>query len=312
LSVGYLFEEPEMKIAISGATGFIGIQLARTLSGIGHAVVPIGRRDFNNGTRHLSNLLEGCDAVINLAGAPINHRWTRTYKRTIVSSRVETTRMLVAAISQTRKPPKTFISTSGMGAFDTKGRYTEHDTANAADFLGELTFEWESAAREAETLSMRVIVFRLSLVLGPQGGLMKQVLLPFRLGLGGPIASGKQHFSWIHIDDLMNAYLAALDNQDFRGIYHLAAPNPVNNLEFTRTLGKALNRPTAFRVPATLLKLAYGEGAEVMTSGQCIVSDRLEEAGFKFLYADLGIAIQAIVKSSSESSSYIDFVDSRR
>jgi uncharacterized protein (TIGR01777 family) len=158
---------------------------------------------------------------------------------------------------------------------------------------------------------MRVIVFRLSLVLGPQGGLMKQVLLPFRLGLGGPIASGKQHFSWIHIEDLMHAYLSALDNQDFRGIYHLAAPNPVNNLEFTRTLGKALNRRTPFRVPATLLKLAYGEGAEVMTSGQCIVSGRLEEAGFKFRYAELETAIQAIVKSSTGSCSVNNYVDSR-
>ncbi|MBT2972080.1 MAG: TIGR01777 family oxidoreductase [Candidatus Thiodiazotropha sp. (ex Ctena orbiculata)] len=300
-----------MKIAISGPTGFIGTQLVRALSNKGHAVVPIGRREFNRGTRHLSMLLKGCDAVINLAGAPINRRWTLAYKRTIVSSRVETTRMLVSAVSQMRKSPKTFISTSGMGAFDTKGRYTENDVANAADFLGELTFDWESAAWEGETLVMRVVVFRLSLVLGQQGGLMGQVLTPFRLGLGGPIASGKQHFSWIHIDDLINAYLLALDNPRCRGIYHLAAPNPVNNLEFTRTLGKALNRPTLFRVPATLLKLAYGEGAEVMTSGQCIVSERLEEAGFKFRHVELESAIQAIVKSSTGSFSFNDFVDSR-
>lgn len=300
-----------MKIAISGLTGFIGTQLARTLANKGHAVVPIERGDFNRGTRHLSVLLEGCDAIINLAGAPINRRWTRSYKRTIVSSRVETTRMLVEAVSQMTRSPKTFVSTSGMGAFDTKGRYTESDVANAADFLGELTFDWEAAAWEGETLGMRVAVFRLSLVLGQQGGLMGQVLTPFRLGLGGSIANGKQHFSWIHMDDLINAYLLALDNPGFRGIYHLAAPNPVNNLGFTRTLGKALNRPTPFRVPASLLKLAYGEGAEVMTSGQCIVSERLEEAGFKFRYGELERAIDAIVKSSAGGFCFNNFVDSR-
>ncbi|MET0070124.1 MAG: TIGR01777 family oxidoreductase [Candidatus Thiodiazotropha sp.] len=300
-----------MKIAISGSTGFIGTQLARALANKGHALVPIGRRDFNRGTRHLSLLLEGCNAVINLAGAPINRRWTRACKRTIVSSRVETTRMLVSAVSQMAKPPKTFISTSGMGAFDTRDRYTESDVANAADFLGELTFDWESAAWEGETLDMRVVVFRLSLVLGQQGGLMGQVLTPFRMGLGGPIGDGQQHFSWIHIDDLINAYLLALDNPRFRGIYHLAAPNPVDNLTFTRILGKALNRPTRFRVPAALLKLAYGEGAEVMTSGQCIVSDRLEQAGFNFRYTELESAIQAIVKSSGWSHSFNNFVDSR-
>jgi uncharacterized protein (TIGR01777 family) len=300
-----------MKIAISGSTGFIGTQLTRSLSHKGHSVVPITRDDFNRATRHLSTRLEGCDAIINLAGAPINRRWTRSYKRTIVSSRVDTTRMLVEAAGQTKNSPKRFISTSGMGAFDTQGRYTEHDTANAADFLGELTFDWESAAWEGETMGMRVIVFRLSLVLGPQGGLMKQVLLPFRLGMGGPIASGQQHFSWIHIDDLINAYLIALENPGFKGIYHLSAPNPVNNQVFTNTLGKVLSRPTPFRVPELLLKVAYGEGAEVMTSGQCIVSERLEETGFEFHYRELETALLAIVKSSSSRCSFHNFVDSR-
>ncbi|MEW8034528.1 MAG: TIGR01777 family oxidoreductase [Candidatus Thiodiazotropha sp.] len=300
-----------MRIAISGSTGFIGTQLTRNLANKGHAVVTIGRGDINRGTRHLSLHLEGCDAVINLAGAPINRRWTKAYKRTIVASRVETTRMLVEAMAQMDKSPKTFISTSGMGAFDTGGPYRESDVANATDFLGELTFDWESAAWEGETLGMRVAVFRLSLVLGQQGGLMGRVLTPFRLGLGGPIASGKQHFSWIHIDDLINAYLLALESPRFRGIYHLAAPNPVNNLAFTQTLGKVLNRPTPFRVPAILLKLAYGEGAEVMTSGQCIVSERLEEAGFKFRHEELEQALQAIVKSSGGGLCFNDFVDSR-
>ncbi|MEW8203351.1 MAG: TIGR01777 family oxidoreductase [Candidatus Thiodiazotropha endolucinida] len=300
-----------MNIAISGSTGFIGTHLSRMLRNQGHTVIPVGRRDFNSGTRHLSTLVDGCDAVINLAGAPINRRWTSGYKRTLIASRVETTRMLVDAISQTSKRPKTFISTSGMGAFTSDGRYTERDVANAADFLGELSFDWESAAWEAETLGMRVVVFRLSLVLGADGGLMKQVLLPFRLGLGGPVASGEQHFSWIHVDDLVNAYLMALDNRNCKGIYHLAAPNPVNNLAFTHILGKVLNRPTLLRVPTALLKVMYGEGAEAMTSGQCIVSERLAETGFKFRYPNLDGAIRAIVKASAGNRSLIDLIDSR-
>jgi uncharacterized protein (TIGR01777 family) len=290
-----------MKIAISGATGFIGRHLVKRLTQSGHQIVPLSRQEFNRGIRYLSSQINGCDGVINLAGAPINRRWTAAYKRTIVSSRIETTRLLVGAMQKAEKRPKIFISTSAMGAFSSDGRYTENDKPNADDFLGNLSVNWESMAREADALGIKTIIFRLSLVLGADGGLMKQLLLPFRLGLGGPVASGTQHFSWIHIDDLISAYLMALENPTFNGTYHLAAPAPVNNLTFTRSLGRALKRPTLLPVPAPLLSLIFGEGAEVMTSGQCIVSERLPQSGFEFRYPELDAAVDNIVKHSNSS-----------
>jgi uncharacterized protein (TIGR01777 family) len=296
-----------MKIAISGATGFIGSHLVRRLTQTGHQIVPLGREEFNRGIYHLSSLINGCDAVINLAGDPINRRWTNAYKRTIVSSRIETTRLLVGAMQDAEKRPGLFISTSAMGAFSSEGRYSENDKPNADDFLGNLSMNWESMAKEAEELGVKTIIFRLCLVLGADGGLMKQVLLPFRLGLGGPVASGTQHFSWIHIDDLISAYQMALEDPTFNGTYHLAAPNPVDNLTFTRSLGRALKRPTLLPVPAPLLKLIFGEGAEVMTSGQCIVSERLPQHGFKYRYPDLNAAIDNIVKQSDSSCSLTKF-----
>jgi hypothetical protein len=290
-----------MKIALSGSTGFIGRHLAKTLKRYGHSVVPLYRGNFNRGIAHLAKLIDGCEAVINLAGAPINRRWTASYKRTMVASRVETTRMLVEAMGRAERRPRTFISTSAIGAFDIAGRYTEEDNPNATDFLGRLAKEWESSAQLAEALGIRTLIFRFALVLGDEGGLMKQLLTPFRLGLGGPIGDGRQAFSWVHIDDVADAYLFALKVTSLKGVFHIAAPNPATNLEFTQTLGNALHRPTLFRVPHTLLKLMFGEGASVMTSGQWVVSKRLPEEGFQFRYPELELAVNDLVQRSKVS-----------
>jgi len=286
------------KIAISGSTGFIGKHLVSELRQRGYLILPIGRHELSRGAKHLALHISGCDALINLAGAPINKRWSSSYKREIVSSRVDSTRLLIQAMRLLERPPTTFISTSAIGAFTSQGRYTEADSPNATDFLGQLSKGWEAAANEAETLGIRTLIFRFALVLGHDGGLIKQLLLPFRLGLGGPIGDGSQHFSWIHIDDLINVYLLALDNKEMSGVYHLSAPNPVSNLDFTRTLGAILHRPTLFHVPGLMLKMAYGEGVEVMTSGQCAISKRLPEAGVSFRYPELAHAIRDIVQKS--------------
>lgn len=288
-----------MKIAMTGATGFVGQHLDRALKERGHEVIPIGRQDFPKGSTHLASLLEGCDAVIHLAGAPISRRWTAAYKRELISSRVDTTELIVEAMKLLEEPPRTLISTSGIGAFDTRGRYTESNEPNASDFLGRLSRDWEAAAREAEALGVRVIIFRFAVVLGQDGGMMKQVLTPFRLGLGGPIGNGRQNFSWIHIDDLVAAELHALEHEGMSGVYHLSAPNPVTNREFTHTLGRVLHRPALLPVPAAMLKLAFGEGADVMTSGQDVTSERLPESGFEFRYPELRQALEAIVSDAA-------------
>jgi uncharacterized protein (TIGR01777 family) len=154
------------------------------------------------------------------------------------------------------------------------------------------------------------MIFRFALVLGHGGGLMKQLSTPFRLGLGGPMGNGAQHFSWIHINDLIGAHLLALENPQMSGVYHLCAPNPVTNLDFTKALGAALHRPTPFRVPELLLKLAYGEGAEVMTSGQQVVSERLPESGFRFRYPELDSALGEIVSRTNSRPPRAEFANS--
>jgi len=287
-----------MKIAMSGATGFVGSQLRKSLEQDGHEIIGLGRDAFAGAEEALTQRLDGCQAVINLAGEPINRRWTRAYKDRIRTSRVETTGKLLGAMGILERKPAIFISTSAIGAFATCGRYTERDTPNATDFLGQLSHDWEEAAMKAEELGIRTLIFRFGLVLGSGGGLMKQLLFPFKLGLGGPVGDGRQHFSWVHVDDLVAAYRHALANEAMSGVYHLCAPNPVSNLEFTRQLGEVLHRPTLLPVPSLLLKLIYGEGAGVMTSGQCLVSERLPEAGFSFGYPDLRSALKAIVEKA--------------
>lgn len=285
-----------MKIAMSGASGFVGQHLVLALKRQGHQVVTLRRVDFKQSVSHLSRQIQGCDAVINLAGEPINHRWTDQYKQAMVSSRVETTRQLVAAMAALEIPPKTFISTSAIGAFDDHGRYTEDDSPNAEDFLGRLAKDWEAAAREAEQLGIHTLIFRLALVLGPDGGLMKQLLTPFRMGLGGPIGDGHQSFSWIHVDDLVDAYLFALKEPQLAGVFHLSAPKPVTNGVFSRLLGHVLHRPAVLRIPYTVLRVLFGEAADAMTRGQWVVSKRLPESGFKFRFPELEMALEDLVR----------------
>ncbi|AKH19164.1 TIGR01777 family oxidoreductase [Sedimenticola thiotaurini] len=283
-----------MKIAITGATGFIGRRLCTALNSAGHQLIQLGRQALQDDIDRLAGQLQGCDAIINLAGENIGRRWSEAYMQALYDSRVLTTRALVEALSRLEQRPGLLISTSAMGAFDSLGRYSESDPPNAGGFFGRLTRDWEAAALQAETLGVRTLIFRLSLVLGRDGGMMKQLLLPFRLGLGGPIGDGSQPFSWIHIDDLVRAYSFALAQPEMGGIYHLSAPDSTTNRQFTRTLGRQLHRPALLPVPLFMLKLRFGQGAEALASGQYLISERLPEAGFHFQYDTLAKALQEI------------------
>ena len=286
-----------MKIAITGATGFIGSHLCRALSNEGHQLVKLGRAEVRADSTRLASQLQNCDAVINLAGENISRRWNEKYMQALYDSRVLTTRALVEAMTRMEQRPGLFISTSAMGAFDSKGRYKESDAPNAGGFFGRLTRDWEQAARQAEAVGVRTLIFRLSLVLGRDGGMMKQLLLPFRLGLGGPIGDGSQPFSWIHIDDLIRAYSYALSHPEMTGIYHLSAPDSTTNLRFARALGQQLHRPVLLPVPLFALKLLFGKGAEALASGQYLIAERLPEAGFHFQYDTLPKALAEITSA---------------
>lgn len=283
-----------MKIAITGASGFVGSHLGRRLVREGHEPVPLGRRELAGSIDEVADRLQDCQALINLAGENISRRWTRAYMQALYDSRILTTRKLVQAMAQLERPPAIFISTSAMGAFDSRGSYSEDDPPNGTDFLARLAHDWEAEARQAETLGVRTLIFRFGLVLGRDGGLIKQLLLPFRLGLGGPIGNGRQPFSWIHIDDLVAAYPFALGHTQMSGVYHLCAPQPASNRDFTRALGHALHRPTLLPMPPLLLKLLFGPGGEVMASGQQMIPKRLPAAGFHFTFDTLSSALADI------------------
>lgn len=279
-------------IAMSGATGFVGVPLTRALQGSGWRVVSLGRQAFAGSAVALAEQLKGARGIINLAGAPIVGRWTPAYKKTLLDSRIGVTRRLVKAMALMPERPDFFISTSAVGYYAEGRRQTEEDHVQADGFLGRLTREWEQEAWGARDLCIRTIIFRLGVVLGPDGGALKEMLAPFRLGLGGTIGSGRQAFSWIHRDDLIRAYLTALADPSWEGVYNLTAPEATTNAGLTCALGAALNCPTWFSVPELVLKLRFGEGAAVLTHGQEVFPERLLAAGFQFTYTTIDQAVR--------------------
>ena len=270
-----------MKIAISGSTGFIGKRLTAKFIEKNIEVISIKRDDLLLSIEDLSKKIEGVDVVINLAGAPIAARWDESYKQLLVSSRIESTKKLVAAINYLKIKPNIFISTSAIGIYDTIHIHTEQSVNYGGNFLSDLCINWEQEALKAQT---RTAIFRLSVVLDKNEGALPKMLLPFKLGLGGKIGNGKQHFSWIAIEDLINAYLFIIEKKDLSGIFNLCSPHPINNIELTKVIGKTLKRPTLFTVPTFILKLLYGEGAGVITEGQAVIPENLLNNGFVFLY----------------------------
>jgi len=279
-------------IAISGASGFVGVHLSHSLHRAGWDVVALSRQDFTGSATTLAERLREAWGVINLAGTPILGRWTPAYKKVLAESRIGLTRLLVEAMAVMPERPALFLSTSAVGYYAEGRRHTEESYIQSDDFLGHLTRDWEGEAWRAKALGLRTIVFRLGVVLGPDGGALKQMLPPFRLGFGGTIGSGAQAFSWIHLDDLIAAYLAAVADPNWEGAYNLTAPEPTTNAGLTRALGAALNRPTWFSVPGCILRLRFGEGASVLTRGQEVIPKRLLKAGFQFTYPTIDQAVR--------------------
>jgi len=285
------------KVAVSGASGFVGTLLCRVLADKGWLVIPLVRTDFEKSPSELAAKLEGIDSVINLAGAPIIRRWTAEYKKILYDSRIKVTRALVQACEELEVRPEVFISTSAIGIYADEGQHTEDSYVRADNFLADLALHWEQEALQAEELGLRTVIFRLGVVLGKDGGALQQMLLPFRFGLGGRIGSGRQAFSWIHIDDLIQVYVAALSSATFAGVYNLTAPNPSTNNGLTKALGRALHRPTVLPVPRLALRLIFGEGASVLTGGQHVLPARLLREGFSFKFATIDEAVRDCVAS---------------
>ncbi len=272
-----------MKIALRGASGFIGTVLQKEF----RDYVVIKRDDSEE---EILKKLDGVDAVINLAGAPILKRWSKSYKEILYKSRIETTKKLVNAIN--KSSVKHFISSSAIAIYPNNMACDENCPKSADDFLAKLVKDWE---REAMRCEKATAILRLGVVLGVNGGALKKMLLPFRLALGGKIGNGSMVMSWIDIEDLVKVYHFILENR-LQGIYNGVAPNPISNADFTKELASILNRPAILPLPKPLLKLIYGEAVTVLTASKEVYPKALLEAGFQFRYPTIKESLEHLLK----------------
>ncbi|GAA0687180.1 TIGR01777 family oxidoreductase [Marinobacterium maritimum] len=294
-----------MRVLITGGSGFIGQALTQALLARGDKVVILSRNPARvpsrQGVQCLSSLQQiagQIDAVVNLAGAPIiDRRWTEQRKRLLLDSRIQTTRELVRWISEQKSPPDVLVSGSAIGYYGSHQDEVLDETADVAPgFPHQLCRDWEQEAREASASGVRVCLVRTGVVLG-QGGALAKMLPAFRLGLGGPIGSGQQWMSWVHLDDEVGAILYLLDNPALQGPFNLTAPEPVTNEVFSKTLAQVLGRPAFMRVPAFIMRLMLGEASELLVEGQRVVPANLNTAGYNFKYSNLEAAFKAVLKS---------------
>lgn len=270
-----------MKIAMSGASGFVANALKKRFPD----VVVIER---NDDVKTIIQKLEGVDAVFNLAGAPIAARWDDAYKKVLWSSRIETTKKLVAAINQSEV--KHLISTSAVGIYPSGVPCDESSEKLGEDFLAHLAIAWEGEARKC---TKKTTILRFGVVLG-NGGALEKMLPSFRLGLGGIIGNGAMVLSWIDIDDLVDIYAFVLE-KGLEGVYNATSPQPLTNFRFTKMLGKVLRRPTFLPVPSFIIKMLFGEGATVLLDSKEAYPKALLEKGFTFTYGDLEHSLRKIL-----------------
>ncbi len=291
-----------MNITITGASGLIGSRLVERLRARGDDVTTLSRNPSSPGAlRWLPEqepapaaALNGCDAVIHLAGENVAQRWSDDAKRRIRSSRELGTRNLVAGIEAAEPRPRVLISSSAVGYYGPHGdEELDETTAAGDDFLAEVCVIWEREAQRAADLGLRVVCVRTGVVLDQNGGALAKMLPFFKLGVGGPVAGGDQYLPWIHVDDVVGIYLAALDGDAWKGAINASAPTPVTNKAFSKALGRALHRPALAPVPALAIRTLYGEMAEIVTKGQRVIPRRAQEHGYTFAHPDLDEALRA-------------------
>ncbi len=302
-----------MRVLITGATGAIGKAVSDALLARGDEVVGLSRDPerarATNPTvtwhawqpiseRPPTEALAGVDGVINLIGEEINQRWNAEVKRRILDTRERATKNLVDAMLAAEPKPRVLVSQAAVGIYGLKAgdAILDEDRAPGSDFLAQVVVAWEAAAREVESAGLRLAITRTGLVLDPKSGLLKQLLPPFKLGVGGSLAGGEQYMPWIHLDDEVGMLLWALDSESARGVFNAAAPNPVTNKAFSKALGKALRRP-AF-VPAPKFAVAALRGPEVadfVVASLRVVPRRALDKGFRFRFTELDAALQDLL-----------------
>ncbi len=297
-----------MKIVIAGGTGFLGEPLVRRLLARGDDVTVLTRNpkkieagrgmEWDGRSQGAwSEEATRADVVINLAGENVGEgRWTDERKKRLIASRIDSTRALIEAMRREPARKRTYISASAIGIYGDRGDETlDEQSSRGGGFLADLVERWEAAAREAESIA-RLVIARFGVVLAPEGGALKKMLLPFKLGVGGPIGNGKQWFSWVDRDDALRFVVWAIDNENVRGVYNVTAPEPLRNRDFGRALGRALHRPAVMPVPAFVLRLMFGQMAEeALLAGQRVEPKRAQNEGFEFAHPRIDDALTQLL-----------------
>lgn len=297
-----------MKILITGATGLIGQRLTQALLNQSHHITALTRSpqratkilgpqvEMLNSLDGLSSL-DGFEAVINLAGEPIaDKRWTAAQKQKLCDSRWQLTAQIAELIKASAKPPSVMISGSAVGYYGDQGQaLVTEERSPHQEFTWQLCSRWEALALEAQSANTRVCLLRTGVVLSSEGGALTKMVLPFRMGVGGPFGNGQQYMPWIHIDDMLNAMLFLLNQPSLKGPFNMVAPTPVRNQQFSEQLAKVLHRPCFMRVPAVAVRCLMGESAVLVLGGQQAVPQRLIDAGYQFRYSALQPALEEVI-----------------
>ncbi len=305
-------------IIVTGATGLVGKRIIKLLLAKGYSVTALTRNsekassllppevnlvewDFKSVSGTLISEMGRADSVIHLAGENVlAKRWNEQHKKSIYNSRVKSTAFLAEAIEENPHRPESFISASAVGYYGTVGGLPVNENSPwGNDFLSAVTKDWENASAPLEKPGIRRVFIRTGIVLDRNEGALAKMITPFRFFVGGPLGSGLQPFPWIHIDDLARLYIYAVDNNSMSGAYNASAPENINMMQFCRELGSVMNRPSFFKVPGFILKLLYGEGAEILLKGIPVVPERTLESGFEFSYSDVKMALANLIKDYS-------------
>lgn len=299
-----------MKVLLTGGTGFVGSAIVKELLTSGHQVVILTRNIpkaaitlgsscqyfhwANTNTLPPLEAFEGVEGVINLMGEGIaDKKWDDEQKKKIYNSRIEGTSKLVEAMSGLAKKPRVLVSTSAIGIYGNRGSEDINENSELAnDFLADVCKDWEREANRALDIGMRVAIMRVGVVLGREGGALKKMLPIFKLGAGGPVGSGNQYMSWIHVEDLARMYIEAVKNESIKGPYNCTAPYPATNAQFSKELGRALKRPAFMPAPAFALKLVFGEMSSVLLEGQKVLPIHFKEKKFRYQYPTLEMALK--------------------
>ena len=296
-----------MDILVSGATGLIGSALTYELAGAGHRVLGLTRSTSASSAdirwdpsagKIDADGLEGIDAVVHLAGESIDEgRWTSAKKARIRDSRAVGTRLLAEVVAKLDRPPKVMVSASAVGYYGDRGNEVlREDSGPGSDFLARVCQEWEAATEPARGAGVRVVHPRIGIVLSTHGGALARTLPIFKLGVGGRIGSGRQYWSWVALDDAVGAIVHALTTDSLEGPANVGSPNPLTNAEYTKALGRVLNRPTIFPLPATVARIALGEVADaLLLASQRMEPAKLTETGYPFRYPELEVALRRLL-----------------